>query len=448
MIKQVITRAGLLLALVSITTLASAQGKYGATPEDSVQCVQCLSLYQEFMKQKAYTDALPHLRCATTVCPASSKKMYLDLAKVRKYQLAKEKDAATQSLLADSLYQAYDMRIASFGQRTYVLGRKGVDMLKYTPDRAQEIYATLKESVDGRKEKSEAGPLAAYYQVLYNLYQNGDATKEQMLEEYLRIMGYVEANMANTGGGEDGEDGEDAGTNYYELARNNINELFFQVADCADIGSIVGKLMGERPDDAELHERLLKVMNTKECTEEPSYLPLAEKVHKAKPSSESAYGLGLYLAKQRDMSGSLKYMKEAVDLCSDCTDRVKYLLKAGQVASAAGAHGQSRSFANQVLQVEPSNGEALILIGNAIAASASGCAEPEVWGPNWLAYDYYQRAKSLDPGVADKASERMAACAARFPEQAKAFFHQLSEGQSFQVTCGGWNESTTVRVRK
>jgi len=98
--------------------------------------------------------------------------------------------------------------------------------------------------------------------------------------------------------------------------------------------------------------------------------------------------------------------------------------------------------------VEPSNGEALILIGNAIAASASGCAEPEVWGPNWLAYDYYQRAKSLDPGVADKASERMAACAARFPEQAKAFFHQLSEGQSFQVTCGGWNESTTVRVRK
>ncbi|HPJ51873.1 MAG: hypothetical protein KDB77_00915 [Flavobacteriales bacterium] len=448
MIKQFITRAALLVALVSITNAASAQGKYGATPEDSVQCVQCLSLYQEFMKQKAYTDALPHLRCATTVCPASSKKMYLDLAKVRKYQLAKEKDAATQSLLADSLYQAYDMRIASFGQRTYVLGRKGVDMLKYTPDRAQEIYATLKESVDGRKEKSEAGPLAAYYQVLYNLYQNGEATKEQMLEEYLRIMGYVEANMANTGGGEDGEDGEDAGTNYYELARNNINELFFQVADCADIGSIVGKLMGERPDDAELHERLLKVMNTKECTEEPSYLPLAEKVHKAKPSSESAYGLGLYLAKQRDMSGSLKYMKEAVDLCSDCTDRVKYLLKAGQVASAAGAHGQSRSFANQVLQVEPSNGEALILIGNAIAASASGCAEPEVWGPNWLAYDYYQRAKSLDPGVADKASERMAACAARFPEQAKAFFHQLSEGQSFQVTCGGWNESTTVRVRK
>ena len=448
MIKQFITRAALLVALVSITNAASAQGKYGATPEDSVQCVQCLSLYQEFMKQKAYTDALPHLRCATTVCPASSKKMYLDLAKVRKYQLAKEKDAATQALLADSLYQAYDMRIASFGQRTYVLGRKGVDMLKYTPDRAQEIYATLKESVDGRKEKSEAGPLAAYYQVLYNLYQNGEATKEQMLEEYLRIMGYVEANMANTGGGEDGEDGEDAGTNYYELARNNINELFFQVADCADIGSIVGKLMGERPDDAELHERLLKVMNTKECTEEPSYLPLAEKVHKAKPSSESAYGLGLYLAKQRDMSGSLKYMKEAVDLCSDCTDRVKYLLKAGQVASAAGAHGQSRSFANQVLQVEPSNGEALILIGNAIAASASGCAEPEVWGPNWLAYDYYQRAKSLDPGVADKASERMAACAARFPEQAKAFFHQLSEGQSFQVTCGGWNESTTVRVRK
>jgi hypothetical protein len=66
----------------------------------------------------------------------------------------------------------------------------------------------------------------------------------------------------------------------------------------------------------------------------------------------------------------------------------------------------------------------------------------------WLAYDYYQRAKSLDPSVNEKASERMASSAARFPTQSDAFFYQLSEGQSVQVACGGLNESTTVRFRK
>jgi hypothetical protein len=136
-----------------------------------------------------------------------------------------------------------------------------------------------------------------------------------------------------------------------------------------------------------------------------------------------------------------------VELCTECSDRTKYLLRAGQMASNAGNHGQARSYANQVLQVESKNGEAMMLIARSIFASSSGCSEPDSWGPIWLAYDYYQRAKSLDPSVADKAQAGMNSCAERFPDKAKAFFHQLNAGDSFQVTCGGWNESTTVRVR-
>lgn len=141
-------------------------------------------------------------------------------------------------------------------------------------------------------------------------------------------------------------------------------------------------------------------------------------------------------------------MKEAVDLCTGCSDKVKYLLKAGQVASASSNHGQARSYANQVLQVEPKNGEALILIGNAIAAQGASCEAPDSWGAYWLAYDYYQRARSLDPSVADKAGDRMGSMSARFPTQSDAFFYQLTDGKTVTVACGGLGESTTVRTRK
>ncbi|MCB0795301.1 MAG: hypothetical protein KDB88_11245 [Flavobacteriales bacterium] len=425
--------------------LVSAQGKYGATPDDSTLCVQSLSLYKEFVKQKSYTDAIGPWRQAMRVCPASSKNMYIDGVRIRRYFLDREKDPATKALLVDSLLMVYDQRIEAFDQRGYVQGRKAIEMLRYVPDRSEEILALLESSISERGSKSEAGALAAYYQDLYNLNQEGKVSKERMVEDYVMVMGHIEANLASASSS---EDGEDEGGNLYEKARDNVNELFFRVADCEDISGLADKLLAERPDDMELKTRLLKALNVKECTDAAVYQQLAEAVHRADPSSESAYSLGLFLAKKGELSGSLRYMKEAVDLCPDCSDRVKYLLKAGQVASATGAHTQSRSFANQVLQVDPKNGEALMLIGNAIAASASGCSEPEVWGPNWLAYDQYQRAKSLDPSVAEKASERMNACAARFPEQSKAFFHQLSEGQSYQVTCGGWNETTTVRVRK
>ena len=44
----------IILALVAGLTTSSkvsAQGKYGATPEDSVECIMNLSLYNEFYKQ-------------------------------------------------------------------------------------------------------------------------------------------------------------------------------------------------------------------------------------------------------------------------------------------------------------------------------------------------------------------------------------------------------------
>ena len=45
-------------------------------------------------------------------------------------------------------------------------------------------------------------------------------------------------------------------------------------------------------------------------------------------------------------------------------------------------------------------------------------------------------------------NDRIARTMAHFPAQSEAFFHQLTEGQSFQVGCGGLNESTTVRTKK
>lgn len=447
MVQETTDRMKTLKHTLSITLAAlaigavQAQSKYGATKEDSVTCVQNLSMYQEFMKQGAYTDAYNPWKEVVRVCPTSSKGVYQNGVKLMSEFISKEKDAARKARLIDSLYLVYDLRITHFGEQAFVLGRKGVDMLIYSPDKCQEAFDVLKQSVDLGGVKSEAGTLSGYYQALNCLYNKGVVTKDQMLADYVTIMGHIEANLAKEGLKESDKE-------YFTKARDQVNGLFFKVAECGDIGRIVGDLIQAKPDDMDMKVRLLKVLNGKDCTEEKVYRTLAEDVHRASPTSESAYSLGMYLAKQNDMSGALKYMKEAVDLCSGCSDKVKYLLKAGQVASASGNHSQARSFANQILQIEPKNGEALILIGNAVAAQAGGCEEPDKWGAYWLAYDYYQRAKSLDPSVADKAGDRMASAAARFPTQNEAFFHQLTDGKAYQVACGGLNESTTVRTRK
>jgi tetratricopeptide (TPR) repeat protein len=439
--KQPIRITGLMATMVLVAS-ASAQSKYGATPEDSVTCVQNLSLYQEFMKQDAVKDAYGPWKEVLRVCPGASKGAYQNGAQtILPTLIANEKDEVRKKRLIDSLYITYDMRAANFGEDDFVMGRKGADMLVYSPERDQEAFDILHNAVEGGKERSEAGTLSADYQALNILYNKEKATKDQMMAEYVFLMGFIDAKLANPALKERDRD-------YIMQARDNVNTLFFKIAECADIGRIVGDMLEADPDDMELKVRLLKVLNGKDCTDDPAYLPLAKAVHANSPTSESAFSLAMSLVKDRDMTGAAKYMKEAVDLCDGCPDKVKYLLKAGQVASANGNHGLARSYANQVLQIEPKNGEALMLIGNAVAANASACQPPDSWAVYWLAYDYYQRAKSLDPSVNEKASERMASSAARFPTQSDAFFYQLSEGQSVQVACGGLNESTTVRFRK
>ena len=432
---------GLVVAFTAALAInASAQGKYGATPEDSVTCVQSLSLYQEFFNQKSYGDAYAPWSKALDICPGSSKKMYVDGNIMLKNFIAREKDAVRKASLIDSLYLVHDLRMAHFGEEAFVMGRKGQDMLMYGSDDCKAAFEVLKQAVELGGVRSEDVTLSAYYQALNCLYAKGEATKDRMLSDYVMIMGHIETNLA--------KDLKEVDRNYWNTARDNVNTLFFKVAECEDIGRIAEDMLKANPEDKPMKTRLLRILTGKDCTDEKIYRSLAEDVHRDDPSAESAYSLAMYLVKRNDLTGAGRYLKEAIDLCGGCPDKVKYLLKAGQVASAQGGHGTARGYANQVLQVEPRNGEALILIGDAVSAAAGGCDVPDKWGAYWLAYDYYQRAKSLDPSVADKAGDRMSRAAAHFPGTNDAFFHQLSDGQAFQVACGGLNESTTVRTKK
>jgi tetratricopeptide (TPR) repeat protein len=436
--KNVIKYLFISLLIMQAAPALAQQGDFGTDPET---CKMNISLYQDAMTRNAYAEAYGPWKKILEICPKWSKSVYVKGGQILNNLISEEKDAARKQRLIDSLYLMYDMRVEHFGEAGIVLGYKAQSMQMYQPDSCEKIFKTAKQAIDEGGSKSTPEALYAYYTALNCQHVKGTATKEQMLSDYVMIMGIVEGRLSDP-------DLKEADKPYYEDVREKVNNIFFKIAECADIGRIVGDMLKANPDDIQMKTRLLKVLNGKDCQDESVYRSLAEEVHKANPTPESAYSLGMLLVKQNDMNGALRYMKEAVDLCTDCPDRMKYLQKAGQIASATGNHVQARSFANQLLQQDPKNGDAYMLIGNAIIAQASSCEVPQQWGVYWLAYDYYQKAKANDPTAAEKASERMSSCYARFPTAQELFFHQLKEGDAFQVTCGGLNESTTARARK
>ena len=62
----------------------------------------------------------------------------------------------------------------------------------------------------------------------------------------------------------------------------------------------------------------------------------------------------------------------------------------------------------------------------------------------WLAVDYLNKAKSIDPSVADKANSKIASYKKYFPTKEDCFFKGIKEGQTVEVGC--WiGESTKAR---
>jgi len=116
--------------LLSQVTFAQLR-TYTNNAEDSMMCVQNLSLYIEYFKQDNYNDAIVGWRGAASVCPKATESLWTNGIKIYEELSDKEEDKAQKASLLDSMFWAYDQRIEHFGKEGYVLGRKGSDLLKY-----------------------------------------------------------------------------------------------------------------------------------------------------------------------------------------------------------------------------------------------------------------------------------------------------------------------------
>ena len=433
---------GLIFAIfLSAGVTAQDNSKYGSTPEEIEECKKNLSLYREYRDQDLDSQALPFWRAAFQSCPKSAKTLYTDGADFYGDILDEIYQDETKTELRDAyldtLMMVYDQRMEYFNEEGKVLTYKGNDLFKYDETRSEEANAMFKKSMELMGMKTDAIAASKYYQTLYDMYRQKKAEKSDLLVEYMPVLDILEYNIANL------ED--DKQRSRYEKAKGNLDAFFIKIAECDDIFRILGERIAQSPNDIELNKKALAVMNKRDCTDDPLYLEVAERVYNDKPTSPAAYSIGIQKLKAKSYGDALKYFEEAIDLCEGCIDLKQYYLRAGQTAVINGNPSKARNYARKILAMDPNNGEAYMLIGDAVAASAKSCDDGKLGkaGAYWLAVDYYGRAKSVDGSIAEKANQKISGYSKYFPSKTDIFFHNLEVGSSYTVECFG--ESTKVR---
>jgi hypothetical protein len=158
--------------------------KYGADSISRIECAASLSMMSEFMKLNQFDYALPPWRKVFDKCPESSRNIYLYGVKIYRSEIERDYDPEHRKGLIDTLLLIYDRRIKYFGQEGLVIGRKGIDLLKYRPEAIQEAYDCFENSVSLNGKESDEAVLINYMQTSVYLFRDEKITKQELIDNY------------------------------------------------------------------------------------------------------------------------------------------------------------------------------------------------------------------------------------------------------------------------
>lgn len=435
-------RIVILMAIVMLgMQYTNAQGvrTYTTNDEDSAACLQALSLYIEFFRQKNYTDAAVGWRQAAVTCPKATESLWQNGVTMYEELAKAEEDAARKETLLDTMFWAYDQRIEHFGKEGYILGLKGSDYIKLRDD-TQGAFEMLSRAYELEGNESGPGAILYLYKSVYDLYKAKKVEKSAMFDWYSKASDVIDFNLKNASSANT--------TKAWESVQSNVDKFFSTVAECPDLVEIYTPQFAENSENIDLLKRIIKVFDKRDCSEEDLYLKVAAKLYEKEPSAESAYAIANGYAKKKELSMASEFYTKTYETAEDDDLKMKAFEKAARVALAQGQYGKAKSIALKMLAVDANNGEAYMIIGDAYFAGKGECQGNECTNraPYMAAVDKYARAKALDPDLASEAQKKINAYSQQFPKREDCFFQGMQEGQSYTLDC--WiGETVKLRFR-
>ena len=439
-----------IVLLISVAAMAlfasskvSAQGKYGP---DSTECIKYLSYYTEYFKQKNYDAALPHWRNAYKYCPPTSRYGMLSdgTTFMRRLIQQNQNNPVYKAKLVDSLMTLYNQRVEYWPKHAVSsLNNMALDMYNYLKDEPQELLEGLTNVVNQIQSKTRPNIFLFQITTAVELYKSGMLDPETVINIYETGIKYLaEITPKN-----------DTEARSIEKTKTDFESLFItsQVASCDNLIALFTPRYEANPTDLDLSKNIVRMMSlTEGCMDNDLFLNAVQTVYNLEPSYNSAYYLYRLYSNKADFENAVKYMEEAIayeesDSAVDAGyqyELATYCLKNGKPAKAYEA-------AQKAVDLDPSMaGKAYMLMGTIWGSTVCQGNEIERRAPYWVAVDFMTKAKNADPALEEEANNHIRQYAAYYPQTAEAFMYDITDGQSYTVSCGGMRAVTTVRTQK
>ena len=424
--------------------IAFASGSKAVAQEDADSCRIYGSYYHEYFKQKNFDSALPNWRKAYKYCvpgtPGYKQTMLIDGQQLMRRLIAKNAaNKEYKAALIDTLMTLHDLRINNFPKyQLTAVNNKGIDIANFYKGDNQKVFDGLEVVVSTLNENVKPSILINDLDAAIALYQDGKLDPEKVISTYQRNLAIIKS--VQPAQGQSQED--------IDKVKADIEGLFInsKVASCENLIALFTPRFDADPDNVELATTIVKMMsNTEDCVRATTSM------HKNEPSAQSAYFLYRLNAAQDNIAAAESYLEEAVRLSadSDPATAADYNLQYASFCIKNGHKAKAYEAALKTLDLDKSlAGKAYYIIGTVWGTTTCGGDEISRRAPYWVAVDYLQKAREADPSLADDCNKLIAQYRVYFPQTAEAFMYDITDGQSYTVSCGGMRATTTVRTQK
>ena len=435
-----LTVMSLLFVLPAISQKGIEDGSKYGKGQDSINCIKNLSLYREFFKHNNYKDAISPWRQVFGECPAASERMYVEgITMYRKFIESSSVPERTDALI-DTMLLIYDRRIEYFGGEGNVLGRKGIDLLRYRNtdiEAVEEGYGYLKRSISLEKNKSRDATIVTFISASITLNQKGKIDDNQVIEDYFMATEIIDKLLNKS--------------SRWPRAKGLIddNMIGSGILTCDALNGYFGPQFEANKTDMAFLENVIRFYDASGCDRADLYVTTSEQMYKIDPGPQSAHQLAILFIGKSDFLKAATYLKMAV-LGQDIDDetRAEWFYELTVVSAANKDYCDAIAYAQNAIAYKSNYGKAYIALGDAIIASRDNLGSDfEKRTAFWVAADKYTKAKSVDPSVAADANKKLNDYKAQYPNHEEVFFRDLKDGDSYQVK-GCINDHTTVRSRK
>ena len=417
--------------------------------QDSLNCLQNISVYTEYVKTNNFKDAYTPWKAVFEEAPLAQVGTYTNGAKILRYLIANEKDGAKQKEYFDLLMKVHDQRIQYLDglnrltrtptSKGDIMGTKAHDYFSLGGQDMNEAYKMFAEAVAAEQHNLPYYVLMEFVDISARKLKDDASHKEQFIQDYIATSGY--ANVAfNTAKKENAKKN-------YQTAKDNIEAFFINsgAATCDNLQAIYAPKVEENKDNVEYLKSVITIMQKLGCKEAEAYFAASEYAHAIEPTAATAFGCGVMYYKKGDMDKSIQYITSAIELEQDPIQKADYCFTVAQILFGNKQLSKAREYARKAIENNGQYGKPYILIAQMYATSPSWSEEGALNKCTYFTViDKLQKAKSVDPSVAEEADKLIRTYAGYTPKDEDLFFIGLKKGDA--VTIGGWiGETTTIR---